>query len=171
MGTPMIKEILVLVLVCTLIFPLGLTAKEKRGADLLVEKLDGQLISGELITIKDRSLLLLSESGADVTVDVEDVNAITVLKKSKAWQGARTGALLSVGWIAIAALLSVGDLDISEIQWNSLTYIVLSSTLIGATIGALSGKDETIPFSIKSISEKQVILEKLRMKARVIYYQ
>jgi len=38
----MTKKLLVLVFVYILVFPLGLTAKEKRGADLLIEKTDGQ---------------------------------------------------------------------------------------------------------------------------------
>ena len=46
----------------------NLFAKEKRGADLIIQKKDGQHVRGELIAVKKNSLLLLDrESGADVT--------------------------------------------------------------------------------------------------------
>ncbi|MFC2142323.1 hypothetical protein ACFLR7_05265, partial [Acidobacteriota bacterium] len=38
----MIKTILVFVLVCILVFPLSLTAQERKGADLIIWKLDGE---------------------------------------------------------------------------------------------------------------------------------
>ena len=48
------------------------TAKEKRGAELVVLKRDGMQIRGELITVKENSLLLLSPEGEDVTIRIEE---------------------------------------------------------------------------------------------------
>jgi len=54
----------------------NLIAKERRGAELMVDKKDGQQVRGELIAVKQDSLLLLErESGADVSVDIEEILA------------------------------------------------------------------------------------------------
>ncbi len=37
---------------------LNLMAKERRGADLVVQKKEGRQVKGELITVKENSLLL-----------------------------------------------------------------------------------------------------------------
>ena len=79
-GSTMGNKILVLVIACILVFPLGLIAKDKPGADLLIVKLDGEQVRGELIAVKESSLLLLSESGADVSVDVKEMKPHPGLK-------------------------------------------------------------------------------------------
>ena len=57
--------------ILTLSIPL--TAKERKGADLIIQKIDGQQVRGEFIAVKENSLLLLDrDTGADVTVDIED---------------------------------------------------------------------------------------------------
>ena len=53
-----------------LMLSVPLTAKERKGADLLIQKKDGAQVRGELIAMKENSLLLMErDSGADVTVD------------------------------------------------------------------------------------------------------
>lgn len=67
----------------------NLYAKERRGVELVIEKKDGQQIKGELIAIKESSLLLMdSETGADVSVDVGNISTVKIVKKSKALKGA-----------------------------------------------------------------------------------
>lgn len=61
----------------------NLYAKARRGANLLIQKTDGQQVGGELIAVKQNSLLLKdSKSGADVSVDIGDVKVITILRFS-----------------------------------------------------------------------------------------
>ena len=54
----------------------SLYAKERRGAELIVTKKNGQLIGGELITVKPNSLLLLDAVGKDVSVDIADIRLL-----------------------------------------------------------------------------------------------
>ena len=160
----MLKKTLVFVVVCILIFPLGLTAKEKPGAKLVIQKKDGQQVKGELITVKNSSLLLLSESGADVTVDVKDIKVITVVKESKAWLGAKIGFLTSVG-------LGVGYSFKSSSM--AILYGILAAipaAILGAYVGGAIGIDKTIQIEGKSDPEIQESLEYMREKARIPDY-
>ncbi len=82
----------------------NLYAKERRGAKLIVTKKDGQLIEGELITVKQNSLLLLDTEGKDVSIDIADIKVIRIVKKSRFWKGAGTGGLFGVGTGALLGL-------------------------------------------------------------------
>ena len=84
-GTKFVSLFLVFSLVA-LITPV--TAKERRGAELLVQKTDGQQIKGELIAVKNTSLLLVdSDSGADVSIDMKDLKWIKLGKKPSTVKG------------------------------------------------------------------------------------
>lgn len=89
------KIYVVLLLVFSLVALSGnLMAKEKKGAKLKVEKNDYQQVTGELITVKKGSLLLLDlETEADFLVDIKDVKAITIMKKSFGFQVGVIGVL------------------------------------------------------------------------------
>jgi ribosome maturation factor RimP len=55
---------------------------QKPGAKVIIQKKDRQQVKGELIAVKENSLLLKEhESGADVSVDVSGINKITIVKK------------------------------------------------------------------------------------------
>lgn len=58
----------------------SLFAKEKRGVGLVVQKKDGSQVSGELITVKEDSHLLLNSKGADVSVNVGDIVGLDEFK-------------------------------------------------------------------------------------------
>jgi hypothetical protein len=164
----MIKIIPVFVVVCFFVFPSGLTAKDNKGADLLVEKLDGKHVRGELIAVKDSSLLLLSESGADVSVDVQDIKVITVVKKSKAMLGAAIGFALGAS-CAIYGLSGEGGV----LFRGYVFYSIIAGgaiALVGAGLGSIWGIDKTIEIEGKTDKEIQEILEKLSKKARVPDY-
>ena len=56
------KKSIALFLVISLLALIGnLLAKERRGAKLIIQKKDDQQVKGKLITVKQNSLLLLSE--------------------------------------------------------------------------------------------------------------
>ena len=56
----------------------GLYAKERRGVDIMIQKKDWQQVAGELIAVKQNSLLLKeSVTGVDVTAVVCDMNLET----------------------------------------------------------------------------------------------
>ena len=67
---PTSKKFLSLFLIFSLMMlSVNLYAKERRGAKLIITKKDGQLIEGELITVKPSSLLLLNTEGKSLSFD------------------------------------------------------------------------------------------------------
>ena len=61
-----------------------LKAKERKGADLIIQRTDGTQVRGELIAVKEKSLLLLErDSRIDTTVNIYNVDVIKVVKKRK----------------------------------------------------------------------------------------
>ena len=168
---PTSKKLISLFLLFSLIMiSVNLYAKERRGAKLTVTKKDGQLIEGELITVKPNSLLLLDTEGKDVSVDIADIKVIRVVKKSK---GARTGFLIGGGLALIGSIGQIG----AEVHGfipsfiDGLIFFALPGALIGVIIGAVAGKDKTIQLEGMTDSEIQEALDKLRKKARIRDYR
>lgn len=168
----MSKKLLILVLACILVLPLGLTAQERKGANLLIEKLNGEQVRGELITVKESSLLLLSESGADVSVDVKEIKVITIVKKSKALLGAGLGYAIGVSSMIILSMAATeGEWTLEEtLSFPEVWIFSLPFALIGGFIGGKVGKSKTIQIEGKSASEIRESLEYLRNKARIPDY-
>ena len=55
-----------------------------RGAELVVQKKDGTFIKGELLFVRERTLILLDKmSGTDVTVGIDDVDAFKVVRSPR----------------------------------------------------------------------------------------
>ncbi|NIM59026.1 MAG: hypothetical protein GTO16_08810 [Candidatus Aminicenantes bacterium] len=81
------KKFIALFLVFSLMMlSVNLSAKERRGAKLIITKKEGYQIEGELITVKPNSLLLLSITGKDVSVDIADIEVIRIVKVSEVWK-------------------------------------------------------------------------------------
>jgi len=170
------------VLVLGLVFSLlacsaNLAAKERRGADLVVTKSDGQQITGELVAVKEASLLLLdSQSGADESVSVDDLRVIKIVRKSKILLGAGEGLLVGALFGALfgaAAGEQEGDMPMSmgeSILAGAIIFAV-PGVAIGAGIGVLSGKDKVINFEGKSSEEIKAVMEELRSPARITDFQ
>jgi len=173
MKTKRDKSISLFLVVSVLTLSVQLTAKEKKGADLLIHEIQGNTVRGELIAIKQSSLLLLERyTGADVTVDVEDVEVIKIFGKSRALQGGAIGGLLG-GLVGFLIGRSQGDeggfVLISKSQAGGIGAVIGGGigTLAGVGIGAARKVDSTLQLKGKSKSEIQNILKKLRSKARI----
>ncbi len=81
----------------------GLYAKTRgRGADLVIQRKDGTFLRGTLLSVRDRALILLDEdSGADVTVSIDDIDAFKVVKEPRfsarfSWTAALAGTAASI---------------------------------------------------------------------------
>ena len=155
----------------------NLYAKERRGAKLIITKKDGQLIESELITVKTNSLLLLNTEGKDVSIDIEDIEVIRIVKKSKFLQSLGMNVIIGAG---IGAIIGFAQGETSGI-WG--TFTAWDNALIGAVIfgflgllvggiaGLTSGKDEIIQIEGKSDKKIRDALKKLRKKARIRDYK
>jgi hypothetical protein len=90
-------------IVLLLIMPGNVSAKERRGAELVVTRLDGSQVSGELIAVKPNSLLLLNNVGKDESIDLAAIRSVRIVRRSRA------GLFAGIGGAAGAAVgASVG---------------------------------------------------------------
>jgi hypothetical protein len=145
----------------------NLLGYEKRGSQLAVEKVDSRRVFGELIAVRDHSLLLLSD-GSDVSINLHEVKAIRIDRKSKAWLGAAIGFSLGTGY-AIYDLSDEGALLRGYVIWSVVAGGALA--LVGAGLGSAFSADKTIQIEGKSEADIEQILDDLRKKARVTDYQ
>jgi len=172
---------IILFISSTLIFSGDLLAKKRRGAELKIQKTDGQIVKGELIAVKENSLLLLdSNTSADVSVDITDIEFIEILKKPKILLGAGLGFLIG-GSVGALTGVMFGDDELrqgdnpDEYETRSVSQKALTVGVLFGLIGALGGGitgasvggETTI--QIQGNSEEDINLEliKLRFKARV----
>ena len=153
----------------------------KHGATLVITKKDGQQIKGELITVKQDSLLLLDTEGKDVSVDIADIKVIRVMKKSQFWVGALSGFLMG-GAFGASLGISYAEKEKSKpgllagymADWAILGYGIglgAIGALLGGLIGAAVGTDKTIQIEGRPDLEINEVLEKLRKKARIRDYK
>ena len=164
------KKFTALFLILSLMMlPTSLYAK-KRGAKLIVTKLDGQLIKGELITVKPNSLLLLDTEGKDVSVDIADIKVIRIVKKSKAFLGAGIGLLIGAVPGILRGIRWEDPIDYRAVAAFGAIYGA-AGLLIGAIVGGSLGIDKTIQIEGMTDSEINKVLDKLRKKARIRDYK
>ena len=178
------KKITALAIALSLLatFHSGLMAKERRGAQLQIFKKKGGYTRGELIVVKQNSLLLkASDSGVDVSVDIDEIKLIKIVKKSQAGKGALIG--LFFGAAIGTAMLAAENAGSNGSNANSFysfdidfpayygAILGLPGALVGTIIGAAVGTDKTIQIEGKSDSEIKGILAILRSKARIKNYQ
>lgn len=108
--------------------PPGLPAKERRGAKVVVTRLDGRSVEGELIAVKPDGLLLLSAEGSDQTVALADVRSVRIVRRSREGLFALLGGAAGAAGMGALVLSGGGDVDYGA-----------EKVLIGAGVGALAG--------------------------------
>ena len=171
------KKIIVLFLIFSIINLYGgLYAKERRGVNIEIYKVkpkmegtpwDESFIKGELIVVKENSLLLLDSKGSDVSVNVADIREIKIVNKPKTVLGAGLGLVIG------GAVGTLAGYEGSRIAWQfgKRQFWAFIGGIIGAAFGAMIGvaicSPKTIKFKEKSDTEISKILEDLRKKARV----
>ena len=166
--------IVAVLLVVTSFFVADVSAKErKHGAELLIQKKDGREIRGELLTVKGSRLLLMDSSSlSGVTLDIEEISRIRVVKKSKFFKSAGKG-LLWGGGIGAALGFAQGD---TEFMFSTITAGELALALgltcgviagsVGGILGYSKGIDELIDLEGRSSDEIGLILNKLNSRSR-----
>lgn len=140
---------------------------EKKGAELIIQKRGGLKVRGELIAVKEESLLLMErETGGDVSVDVKEIRAVVIVKKPKLNYGFFGGLLVggALGGYLGATMYGPGETALA-VMFGALGAAAFA-TLGGFIFGAVS-TDEAIYFYGKSDAEIQDILKRLRSMARV----
>jgi len=140
--------------------PAAARARERRGAPVVVTKLDGAQVAGELIAVRPDSLLLLS-SGTDVSIALTDIKAVRVVRKSRALPLAIGGFLTGAGeavWATLREPENGGALP--TLKWAALIGSV--QALLGGAIGLGLGADSVLPFAGERDEVIQGYLDKLK---------
>lgn len=120
-----------------LIAPPGLAAGSKRGADLVVSRVDGSKISGELIAVKPDSVLLLDERGRDVTVEKVEVRSIRVLGRRRTGKGILYGSLIG---FSAGAILGAATGKIDNYSSGASSFLLgIPAAFLGGLIGLGAG--------------------------------
>jgi hypothetical protein len=159
------SKVSILLVVSLLILSVDLPAKERRGAEVVVTKNDGQVLKGELIAVKPDSLLLISATGKDESVRVADIATIRIVKKSKAGRG------FLIGFVPGAAVGAIWGISMSD-ETKLLAALVgglivgAATGLVGLAFGAVAGLDSEIRLSGLPESELARILANLDGQAR-----
>lgn len=177
MNKPFYKLAATVVAFMMFALPVGLCARERRGAKLEITFKDGHYAAGELIAVKPDSLLLYNFAGKDESVDLAGIRSIRIVRKSKAKLGAACGLLAGVvGTVIVASSQKETDNPLTlfgqgmEVAGAAMTF-GLGGIGIGLVAGALAGKDKTIQLEGKSDSEVRKALAYLRGKARIRDYK
>ena len=111
----------------------------------------------------------MNTDGKDVSVGIEDIIVIRIVKKSKAGPGAGIGLLIGGGLGALAGLAMGGNSDIVVVALAVIFGLLGISA--GALTGGAAGKDEIIRIEGMPDSRISAVLQELCKKARVRDYK
>jgi len=159
-----------LALVATLaLATVPLAAQTGKGATVVVTMRDSEQVTGELISVRPSSLLLLIASGSDRTLDLAGVKSVRVVRRSKAGIGALSGIVLGSGVGAVAASVGYRNADPCESAVAKAGIVVLgglAGLVIGVVSGGSAGRDLTIPLYDTEGLAREASLRRLRKFAR-----
>ena len=173
------KRIATVLILLIFVLPGALSARERRGANVVITMTDGRYVSGELVAVKPDSLLVLNFHGADESAELAGIKSVRIDRKSKARSGAILGAvagtIITGVWAALTPTVSwwTGN------DHMSASGVILVAAaggaaggLVGLGIGSLSSSDTTLHFDGKPGSEKKAhALAYLRRNARIRDYR
>jgi hypothetical protein len=163
----------VLTLVAAVILAAPLAGQAKKGATVLVTMKAGEQVEGELIAVKPASLLLLSSSGQDRSIDTAEVFSVTVVRRSKAGQGAMLGLTIgAVGGFAGGAIYAKAahlcpgcEAPMARAGMGVLGG--LAGVVGGLIAGVSAGRDLNFALDSPDSPSFAISLQKLKKYARV----
>lgn len=167
MRASSVTAIVAVLVVLLASLPAGLSGQSPRGATLLVTKTDGSQIAGELIAAKPEGLLLLDGRGLDVSVPIADIQAVRIIRRSKAFPSLLIGtAAGAVGGFLALYKVTEGEYGEHDLLVPATLSIAGAAGLIGFVVGALAGKDITFTVAGRSKAEVDRFWERLRTSSR-----
>ena len=176
----------ILAITTILVFSFGVlitpvTAKERRGANVEIYKTNPEMegtpwqrpdIKGELIAVKENSLLVLDSEGADITVNISEIEFLIINKKSAAKWGFLSGFLVGGGlmgtYLGLWAHEEKGNVGLAATIGGLGGGFVFG--FLGSIIAGIVAPDKTIQIEGKHETEIKAVLDKLRSKSRVPDY-
>ncbi len=152
-----------------ILLPGGLSARERRGADIVITLKSGHPVEGELIAVRPDSLLLRDAAGAAGSVALDDIESLRIPKRSPILKGGLYGFLAGV---PLGAMLghaaAAGEHDLQQV-FPIFGGLILGAAggLIGLAVGASSHRSQEIHLSGESEVYMSAVLAKLNRQARM----
>ena len=138
-----------------LVMPRGLEAGGRRGANLVITRLDGTRVSGELVAVKPESLLLLTDNAIDASVDLSDIKSVRIMRRSQA--GLFAGIAGAAGFVGGAlAGLTAWDGEEGQAAYGLIAGLCYGA--IGALSGLIVGEAHGIDSSFTVVGQREEIL-------------
>jgi hypothetical protein len=128
----------VLVIVLFIAGPAGLEAKGRRGALIIITKVDGVQVKGELFSVKPESLLVLRR-GAALTIPRGMVHSVSIQRRS----GLARGALSGFATGAILGFL-LGSTYNDHFHSNPAVPVGAVAGGLGLAIGMVASRREKV---------------------------
>jgi len=151
--------------------PAALSAKERRGANVVITRLDGQRLTGELIAVTSDSVVVLCAAaigarGSVASVDIKAVHSIKVVRKSRAAAGAALGFLSGAVAGGLWGHHEAGGEDEELSTVVGALFIGAVGGFVGLVVGAAAGSDDEITISGEPEPAVRSSLAKLARLAR-----
>lgn len=144
---------------------------KKRGAELIIWKKDGQLIKGELIAVKENSLLILDAEGKDVNIEIHEITLIGFKRKLRMLKGFVQGTLICAGYLIIDQnFISSGNrnnISFRNLIWDAAVFGGSTGALVAVLTRGSPRTIKTLHMEGMADSEIQKTLDILRKKARI----
>lgn len=107
---------------------------QRRGAEIVVTRLDGTRVAGELIAVKPDSILLLARE-ADVSVGLADIRSVRIVRRSPI-------VLLTVaGFLAASGAVGLTSEPADEWGWFGAALAGVGGGIAGLASGLISDRD------------------------------
>ena len=142
----------------------GLGAESRtKGAEVVVQRADGTVLAGELLAVQGRTLVVSDRvSARDVTVGIEDIRAVRVVREANVLKRAMNGFLYAGAPAGALILLGKGD---KSGRLAAVAGIGGVGALIAALRGVAKGADVTAVLDGTSEKKTDFVLNKLRALA------
>lgn len=132
-----------------------------KGADVSVYRNDGDIISGELLSVKNNSLFILRQEcnenflESDCTDQINDfeINKLVIEGNSNLGEGIILGLLASVAVAAVIYLSNESNSILDEDSGELIGATTLGCVVLGVTVGILTSTPDKViePFSEEDI--------------------
>ncbi len=165
MGTG-IRQIITTVLLFLLVLRPGISmSRDDRGAYLVVTLKDGQEVEGELLAVKQDSLLVLKRIPEEgVSIALVDIGKVKIAKKPKILLGGAAGFLAGAGIGALWGRSHAVDEDVG-VFFGGVIFGGIG-TVIGLVAGAVAGLDPVIVLAGRPEPEVRFVLSRLSRMSR-----
>lgn len=133
-----------------------------KGADVSVYRNDGDIISGELLSVKNNSMLVLKqecieiamESDCTEKINTSEINKLIIVGNSNLGEGIILGLLAAAAVAAVIYLSNENNSILNEDSGELIGITSLGCIALGVTIGILTSTPDKVidPFSEDDIS-------------------